>query len=236
MKKLLLTLVVVFMAGCALMPLKPQKGGSASVGASVSTQAEMPVKGKETASVGALPAPGIPSASITQSENPQGPSGQSVSYEMTDEVTLPYDVVKTMVTEYPDGRKVTITEPMPAGTKVSKHIKQNVDQSLGGSWKDTAREMAAALGSFAAVQYVGIAFLLFGAVSFFNLAIRTLIGGKDVSMAIGGCGLVMMFGPFLFVTYAKWFFLAIVLVGAYWVIARLKYKEAIADTLSKQPK
>ncbi len=226
-KKAVLILTLIF-AGCMPFGPKPQKGGSGSVRGLIPAMGQNPVKSTETASVGVL-APSMPSATITQSENPQGASGQNVSFESEEDITTPYDVVKTTTTEYPDGRRVIVKEPMPAGTKTSKRVKQNVEQKLGGAWKDTAREMAAALGSFQSVQYVGIAVFLFGAVSFFNLALRTLIGGKDVSMAIGGCGLVMIFGPYLFVTYSKWFFLAIVAAGMYWVVARLKYKEGIID-------
>lgn len=195
---------------------------------------ESPVKAKETASVGVFAPTGMPSATITQSENPQSASGQDVSYESEETITTPFDTIKTTVTEYGDGRKVTVQEPVPAGTKVVRKTKQRVEQSLGGSWKDTAREMAAALGSFQSVQYVGIAVFLFGAVAFFNVFLLKLVGGKDGALVVAGCGLLMMFGPFLFVTYAKWFFLAIVLAGVYWLLARFKYQHGRLDAIESQ--
>jgi len=151
-----------------------------------------------------------------------------------EETVTPYDVVKTTTTSYPDGRKVTIHEPLPAGTKVSKRIKQNVEQNLGGSWKDTARTYAAALGSFQAVQYAGIAVFLLGGASFFNVFLLKLVGGKDGAMVIAGCGLVMIFGPYLFVTYSKWFFLAILVFGIYWILARFKYQHGKLDAIESK--
>lgn len=226
-------LLALLLMGCPLPSARPQKGGSASVGPSASVMGTNPVNTSETASVGNI---GLPHASITQPENPQATSGQAVEFESVEETTIPFDTVKTTVTDYGDGRKVTVQEPIPAGTKVVKRVRQKVEQSLGGSWKDTAREMAAALGSFQSVQYVGIAIFLFGAVGFFHPVVRTLIGGKDVAMAVGGAGLLMMFGPFLFVTYSKFFFLAIVLAGVYWLVARFKYQHGRLDALeSSQP-
>jgi len=220
MRNLLFMTMLVFSASCC--STTAQKGG----GASVSHPSPKSLKGEISApSVDS----GMPTATITQPENPNSSSKQDVNHEYEEETTLPYDTVKTTSTAYPDGRVVTVSEPMPAGTKFVKRSKSAVNQEVGGSWRDTAREMSAALGSFKGVQYVGIAVLLFGAVGFFHPVVRTIIGGKDVAMALGGAGAVMMFGPFLFVKYSSFFLLAILGVGGYWVIARLKFKEGVLD-------
>lgn len=234
MRRLLALTVLFLFASCSWPNTRPQKGGGASVGPTSSFVSESGVKRSETASVGSISTLGIPSATISQSENPQSGSGQDVSFESEEETVVPFDTIKTTITEYDDGRKVTVQEPVPAGTKITRRVKQRVEQNLGGSWKDTAREMTAALGSFQGVQYIGIGVFLFGAVAFFNAAIRAIIGGKDVAMAVGAAGLVMMFGPFLFVTYAKWFFLAIVLAGLYWLFARFKYQHGRLDAIESQ--
>lgn len=174
---------------------------------------------------------GMPQSSITQPDNPNSSSSQDVNYEYLEEVVVPIDTLKETVTNYPDGRSVTVKEPMPAGTRIIKKSKSAVNQAVGGSWHDTAREMSAALGSFQGVQYAGIAFLILGGVGFFHPVLRALIGGKDVAMALGGCGAIMMFGPFLFVQYSQYFFLAILAAGGYWFIARFKYKDGKLDAI-----
>jgi hypothetical protein len=217
-----LAILVIFIAtGCSIGTPKPQTGGGASVNANL-----VPQMGRVVTPVDPY---SPPSASITQPQNPDSASSQDVSYQIEETIEYPIDTVKETTTTYPDGRSLTIREPIPAGTKVVKKSSSNVNQEIGGSWKDTAREFGAALGSFAVVQYIGIGVLLFGAVSFFNLGLRTLIGGKDVSLALAACGGVMMFGPFILVKYSNYFFLAIVAAGLYWLVTRLKYKEALLD-------
>jgi hypothetical protein len=223
-----MVVLAAILSGCIPGGLKPQKGGSASVNKPEQAPKGIIVPGKDHFSP--------PSATLEQPQNPNSTSSQGVSYEMEEVVITPYDVIKETITQYGDDRIVTVRETIPAGTKTIRKAKSNVNQEIGGSWKDTTREIGAALASFKGVQYAGIAVLLFAAYSFFNLPVRTLIGGKDVSMALGGCGAVMMFGPFILVTYANYFFLAILAVGAYWVLARLKYKEGKLDAIepSKQ--
>lgn len=228
MRRLLLTLGLCLLAGCIPPGTRPQQGG----GASVASAPRGPSTGQITPSGDVFNTP--PTATIKQSENPNSASAQTVDYESSEEVTIPVDTVKETITSFPDGRSVTVREPMPAGTRIVKKAKSNVNQQLGSSWKDTAREFAAALGSFQIVQYVGIAVFLFGAVGFFHPVVRALIGGKDTAAAIGGAGVVMMFGPFLFVKYSAWFFLAILLVGGYWVFARFKYQHGQLDALVAQ--
>ncbi len=224
MKALILTMA--FLA-TSCSHIGAQKGGSASV--------SHPSPKSFNGQISTPSGDSGPTATLTQPDNPNSSSKQDVNYEYEEETTLPYDTVKTTSTAYPDGRVVTVSEPIPAGTKLVKRSKSNVIQEVGGSWKDTARELSAALGSFRGVQYVGIALLLAGAVCFFHPVLRGIIGGKDTAMAIGGCGAVMMFGPYLFVKYSNYFFLAILGVGAYWLIARLKYKEGKLDHIESLP-
>ncbi len=227
-------LIALAASGCSLMP-SPQHGGSAHSGpVSEPTKAIAgniaPASGSDPRS----PTLSMPQSSITQSDNPNSNSAQSVDYEYEEVIVAPIDTVKETITNYPDGHSVIVREPQPAGTRVIRKTKSNVNQQLGSSWKDTARELGAALGSFRMVQYAGIGLLLFGAVAFFHPVLRTLVGGKDTAMAVGGCGVVMMFGPYLFVTYSNYFFLAILAAGGYWLIARFKYQHGKLDILESQ--
>lgn len=205
------------------------RGGAASVSTEVSKPLKTQGNGLGEASGVSAPSLGMPATSLKQSDSPNSSSSQAVDYEYEESITTYVDTVKETVTNYPDGRSVIVKEPIPAGTLVVKKAKSAVQQELGSSWKDTAKEMAAALGSFQVVQYVGIAVFLFGAVGYFHPVVRPIIGGKDTAMAVGGSGLAMIFGPYLFVKYSNYFFLAILAAGGYWVISRLKYKEAILD-------
>jgi len=176
----------------------------------------------------------MPAATLNQPENPNSASSQDVKYEYEEVVYTPVDVVRETTTVYPDGRSVTLKEPIPAGTRIVKKSKSSVNQEIGSSWRDTARELSAALASFQGVQYVGIALLLAGAVCFFHPVLRAIVGGKDVALAVSGCGAIMMFGPFLFVQYSRYFFLAILLAGGYWLIARFKYQHGKLDALESK--
>ncbi len=235
MKKFWSMLVVssVLLLGCA-WPGKQSTGGSASIGsqpiqtgATVNQTAPAPQASQD------VPAAFLPpAASLNQPDNPNSTSTQNVDYEYEEIVVLSTDTVKETTTAYPDGRSVIVREPQPAGTTLKRKAKSNVKQELGGSWYDKAKELAASLGSFKAVQGLGAIFLLAGAVSFFNLKLRAIIGGKDTAMAAGATGLVMIFGPYILVQYSDYFFLAILGFGLYWLISRLKYKEGLLDSKS----
>lgn len=216
--------MMALLCGCGAFT-KPQKGG----GASVSPIPSKSFNGQINPSSDGFM--GMPVSTITQPDNPNSESSQSVDHEYEEVVIMSSDTTRETVTSYPDGRSITIKEPIPAGSQIVKRSRSAVNQAVGGSWKDTAREISAALGSFRPVQFAGIAFLAFGAVSFFHPILRRVIGGKDVAMAIAGCGAVMMFGPFLFVQYSQFFFLAILAAGGYWLIARFKYLHGAHDTL-----
>lgn len=225
MTRTLITVTMILLTGCS--HVIPQKGGSASVSSPIAA-----VSG-EVGGVASSREVGLPNATIKQPDNPNGSSSQVATFEKTVTVEIPYDSVKKTVTEYPDGRRVTVEEPILAGTKTVEHIKQGVEQKLGGSFYDKAREIGAKLGSFKEVQYVGMLVLLIGAVGFVHPVVRALIGGKDTALVVGAVGIGMISGPFLLVQYSAWFFLLLLVAIGYWFVSRLKYKEGIADTLEK---
>lgn len=234
MRSILATIILFVLTGCSLLgpAAQPQRGGAALV--SPAHQSGVVGQKNATTEAPAEPGPtlGMPRTSLIQPDNPNSTSSQGVDYEYEEVTVIPIDTMRETTTNYSDGHSVTVKEPIPGGTRVIKKAKSKVEQNLGSSWRDTAREMGAALASFQVVQYVGIAVLLLGAAAFFHPVLRTLIGGKDTAMAIGACGAAMIFGPYLFVQYSKWFFLALIAAGCYWLIARFKYQHGQLDALS----
>lgn len=172
----------------------------------------------------------MPEATLTQPENPNQESGQSVSYERETVVTVPTQSEVKTETVREDGSKVTIIETFPAGTQRRETVRQGVQQNVSGSWKDTAREMGAKLASMRPVQIAGILALL-GAAAMFHPAVRLAIGGgKTVQIATGAIGLLLIFGPVLIVGQEK-LLLVLGLLGAVaaWFISRLSHKEGQLD-------
>lgn len=226
---LILLVCLVFLSGCSTVA--PQRGGVATIGKAILS----PFKAV-TEKVGDLPRPAKNNApiaagdgslaSITQPDNPAQTSAQN--YEVTREEEIVFSA-PTKITEQL-GETVRTIE-VPAGSKKLVKETQKVGQSIGAAQKDTARETSALLGSFKWVQGLGVLVMLIGVVGFAHPAARLLIGGKDTAMVVGLVGLGMIVGPFLLVQYANWFALLVVLAALYWGVARLKYKEAEADTL-----
>lgn len=219
-----IVILPLLLTGCFLP--KAQRGGSATVTGSQAAVAPA----APTATVSTL---GMPSATISQPENPQGSSGQAVSYEHVKTEETPVDVIVKTVTEYPDGRKVTVEKPVPAGTVTVESVKQSVEQSLGGSWKDTARELAAKLGAYSKLQYIGVGLILFAAAGLFYAPLRIILGGgKQFPIAVGALGSILTVLPMLIVgNEAVALIAAIVVGGVAWLIIRTTRKEAEADML-----
>lgn len=236
MKRILILWAILSLSGCHLIPT-PQKGGGASVGASVSPAPQNPGKGLETASVGIPAENAMPAATITQPENPQGSSGQNVTYDHISEVTTPVDVVKTTTTVYPDGRKVTVEEPQAAGTKVVNHTSQKVEQNLGGTWKDTAREVAVKLSAYSSLIYIGVGLIIFGAAGLFYTPLKVILGGgKQFPIAVAAIGALLVITPMMLVGNEGPVLIgAVVLGGVAWLVIRLTRKEAVSDTIAANP-
>lgn len=225
-------MLCVLLSGCS--SVQPQRGGVATIGKAIlkpftSLGASTPTPARistprplETAGDGSL-------ASVTQPDNPGQQSAQNFDYEETEE--LVFSAAST-ITE--SEGNLTRTTSIPAGSKKVIKKTQKVGQTIGAAQKDTARNTAAQLASFKGVQWIGCLALLAGAFGFFNPALRALIGGKDTAMAVAGAGLVMVFGPSIFVSYEKYFLLAILGAAAYWFWSRAKYKESRLDALEEK--
>lgn len=169
-----LAAVCALLAGCAFWS-PPLKGGGATVSAGGSSL-----------------------ATIQQPDNPATVSKQEVRQAEIETYVFPVETVKVTETKTVDA-VVTVTEKIPAGTKKVVEIKKDTVQEIGPSQKDDSREITAKLASFKPVQFVGIALLL-AAAAMLHPAVRTVVGGgKEIQMAAAGVGIVLIFGPSLFV-------------------------------------
>lgn len=212
--------IAALQAACSA--IRPQRGGSASIGG-------QPIANTRNATIPSFTG-GLPTATLTQPENPAATSGQSASYERTTETSTPVESSTKTETTFPDGRKVTVIETRPAGTVVRESVKQGVTQEISGSWKDTAREIAAKMGAYRGVQILGV-ILLLAAVSMFHPVVRTVVGGgKSTQMAVAAAGVLLIFGPSLVVGNEKLLLVAVVgFLAWHYLSSRLAYKEGIID-------
>jgi hypothetical protein len=112
-------------------------------------------------------------AYVRQSQNPQAESSQK--FERTVETLQPTNGVVVRTTE-----------------RGETHI--------GAAQKDTAREMAAKLGSLKGIVWIGVLVFLFGAASFVYPPIKLLVGGSvTTSAVITASGLALIVLPSLLV-------------------------------------
>ena len=173
MKKLLLIIPVLALAGCTIAPLK---GGRA-------TTLSKPTQGIEQ--------------TVMQSDNPAAVSKQDQETVRTKSYTVPAGsrLVETrIVTE--GGAPVTnshfllISAPMP----VTEHEETRAKSELGAAQKDTARELSAKLASLKGIVWIGVIVFLFGLASMFYPPLKAIIGSITTSAAItvGGLALIVL--------------------------------------------
>lgn len=213
--RLVLGVSCMFLAGCGT--IKPQRGGSAAV--------YMPIDQNGMEQEWAL-------ANLTQPENPNTPSNQESSFSRTVEKIYPTETTVKTVTKSKDGSVTEVTEVIPAGTKLIESTQHGVKQEVGSSWQDTAREISAKLGSFKGVQFLGAGFLLLAAAGFHPVVRATIGGGKQFQMALGGIGVLLIFGPSLLVGQEKILIIGAIIVGALvYLLSRLSHKEGKEDAI-----
>ena len=174
MKKLLLIIPVLALAGCTIAPLK---GGRA-------TTLSKPTQGIEQ--------------TVVQSDNPAAVSKQDQETIRTKSYTVPAGsrLVETRVTADAGGAPVTnsqvllISAPMP----VTEHEETRAKSELGAAQKDTARELSAKLASLKGIVWVGVVVFLFGIASMFYPPLKAIIGSITTSAAItvGGLALIVL--------------------------------------------
>ena len=179
MKKMLLIIPVLALAGCTMAPLK---GGRA-------TTSSKPTQGIEQ--------------SVVQSDNPAQVSRQDQETVRTKSYTLPAGsrLVESHVTADEAGAPATnatavvLSAPMP----VVEHEETRAKTELGAAQKDTARELSAKLASLKGIVWVGVAMFLFGLASIFYPPLKVIIGSVTTSLAILAGGIALMILPSLIV-------------------------------------
>ena len=174
MKKLLLIIPVLALAGCTIAPLK---GGRA-------TTLSKPTQGIEQ--------------TVVQSDNPAAVSKQNQETVRTKTYTVPTGsrLVETRVTADAGGAPITnaqtmiISGPMP----VTEHETTRATTELGAAQKDSARELSAKLASLKGIVWVGVIVFLFGLASMFYPPLKAIIGSITTSAAItvGGLALIVL--------------------------------------------
>ena len=217
--------------GCSSGP-SAQRGGVATIGAAIMApfKTVSPVAGTKPSKPAEVKNGEV--ASITQPENPSQKSTQTVEFDKTETLTYAADTSVKIESTLPDGTTTVVTEAIPAGSKKTTTIRQKVGQELGAAQKDTSREMTAKLASFRWMQYLGVLALLVGAGGFFHPVLRAALAGRENAMALAGCGLLMMFGPVVFVSHSEWFALALLLWGAFYAWNRYQYTKGAKDAQS----
>ena len=174
MKKLLLIIPVLALAGCTIAPLK---GGRA-------TTLSKPAQGIEQ--------------TVVQSDNPAAVSKQDQETVRTKSYTVPAGsrLVETRVSADAGGAPVTnsqvllLSAPMP----VTEHEETRAKTELGAAQKDSARELSAKLASLKGIVWVGVIVFLFGIASMFYPPLKAIIGSVTTSAAItvGGLALIVL--------------------------------------------
>ena len=173
MKKLLLIIPALALAGCTIAPLK---GGRA-------TTLSKPTQGIEQ--------------TVVQSDNPAAVSKQDQETVRTKTYTVPAGsrLVETrIVTE--GGAPVTNSQVLliSAPMAVTEHEETRAKSELGAAQKDTARELSAKLASLKGIVWVGVIVFLFGLASMFYPPLKAIIGSITTSAAItvGGLALIVL--------------------------------------------
>ncbi|MEI8291543.1 MAG: hypothetical protein WCH99_18900 [Verrucomicrobiota bacterium] len=173
MKKLLLIIPVLALAGCTIAPLK---GGRA-------TTLSKSAQGIEQ--------------TVVQSDNPAAVSKQVQETVRTKSYTVPAGsrLVETrIVTE--GGAPVTNSQVLliSAPMALTEHETTRATTELGAAQKDTARELSAKLASLKGIVWVGVVVFLFGLASMFYPPLKAIIGSITTSAAItvGGLALIVL--------------------------------------------
>ena len=174
MKKLLLIIPVLALAGCTIAPLK---GGRA-------TTLSKPTQGIEQ--------------TVVQSDNPAAVSKQDQETVRTKTYTVPAGsrLVETRVTADASGAPITNAQTMiiSAPMVVTEHEETRAKSELGAAQKDTSRELSAKLASLKGIVWVGVIVFLFGIASMFYPPLKAIIGSITTSAAItvGGLALIVL--------------------------------------------
>ena len=180
-----------------------------------------------------LSTPTTPAAvSVQTPENPGTPTTQSV--ERTTTRRFAPAATPTAAHAQAAAPLSTPASPMVAQTAtplLEETTYEKAIATVGAAQADTSRETSARLASFKPVQLAGVGFLLFAAALFHPVLRKTVGGGKSVQVALAVGGVVLIFGPTLFVGRENLVLLLIaVAVAGWWLNSRASYHEGLVDS------
>ena len=125
------------------------------------------------------------------------------------------------------------TPPAPVATQslATEETTEEVSTTVGGSWQDTAREIAAKLAGLAPLTWGGMACLLAAVVLFAWTPARVMLGaGKSLPALLAALGVGLICAPSILAEHSgKVAIGGAVLVLVFWLHNRATYNEAKAD-------
>jgi hypothetical protein len=195
----ILILILVFITGCAMAPLKGGKASTVSKNAQSIEQ------------------------TVVQSDNPAQVSRQAQETVRTKSYTVPAGskLVETHVVNDTGGAPVTNGMALIVGAPmvVTEHEETRAKTELGAAQKDTARELSAKLASLKGIVWVGALLFLFGLATLFYPPLKLLIGSVTTSAAICVGGLALTILPSLIVGNELWILAGVAAAVGLWFLA-----------------
>lgn len=133
--------------------------------------------------------------------------------------------------ENPQTGSSTVHEKVTDGAKVT----ERTEVKIGAAQKDTAREVAAKLGSLKGVVWVGIVVFLFGVASLFYTPLKLIVGSSTTSVMASVAGLALIILPSMIVGNEVLILcIAAGAVGLYWWAHRYGKLRATVEHLKGQ--
>lgn len=178
---------------------------------------------------------GVPSgrsqtaATLAQSSDPAAVSLQTVERQEARQEAAPLPSVRVTETPTPAGI-VRVTEQFGPPTILTHTVAEKTATTLGTAHRDESRAITARLASFRPMQFVGVAFLALALASLHPVARAVIGGGKTIPTLAAALGLVLIFGPSLFVGRETLVLcLAVAGLGGAYLLVRSSHKEGLLD-------
>lgn len=188
--------------------------------------------------------PGGLSAGTAAPDSPATPTSQNITRNIVREYAPPAAAAApTLAPAAPNAvqpghvqDKATVPPPPAPPALVREHIVETAAANVGVAQVDRSGEIFASISAMRPVQILG-AVLVVGALAMFHPVVRLTIGaGKQMQAIAGGAGVLCLFGPQVLAGNETLVIIVagVGVLGAY-LLSRLSYKEAIADTIKTTP-
>lgn len=139
---------------------------------------------------------------MAQSQDPKDKSGYKVNYSQTKEFVIPAGS-KIIFDALPVGVDMPVSNAVSVVLSSNMPVKlittETMDTTQGAAQKNVIGETIAKLNSMRPVQFVGIAVMLFGILSFVYPPLRAIVGSITTSIVIAATGLGMLVLPLIIV-------------------------------------